>query len=169
MTGVQTCALPISSLSGVKDNLLVVEGLDMKQALSTDGGNHPRAQGAWLTGSRARRTDGPDMFLGVSMDQVVAKEFASQTQLGSIELAMEPTDLAGNCGFGFSCAYNNTLAWRNATTPLPTENTPRAVFERLFGASDGVDRESRQRAVRDRKSTRLNSSHIPLSRMPSSA
>jgi hypothetical protein len=135
----------IASLSGVRDNLLVVTGLDMKQALSNDGGNHPRAQAAWLTGCRARRTDGPDLFLGVSMDQIVAKEFSKGTQLGSIELAMEPTDLAGNCGFGFSCAYANTLAWRSPTNPLPVEANPRNLFERLFGASESTDRSVRLR------------------------
>src|SRR5262249_17319939 len=71
----------ISSLAGARDNMLVITGLDMKQALSNDGGNHPRAQAAWLTGCRARRTDGPDLYLGVSMDQIVAQEFAKQTQL----------------------------------------------------------------------------------------
>jgi hypothetical protein len=138
----------IASLAGVKNNMLVVSGLDMKQALSNDGGNHPRAQAAWLTGCRARRTDGPDLFLGVSMDQIVAKEFAKETQLGSIELAMEPTDLAGNCGFGFSCAYANTLAWRSATNPLPVEANPRNLFERLFGASESTDKSVRLHDLR---------------------
>jgi hypothetical protein len=101
-----------------------------------------------LTGCGARRTDGPDLRLGVSMDQIVAAEFAKETQLGSLELAMEPTDLAGNCGFGYSCAYNNTLAWRTATTPLPVEANPRSVFERLFGATETTDKAVRLRLLR---------------------
>jgi hypothetical protein len=138
----------IASLAPVQEQLLIISGLDMKQALSNDGGNHPRAQAAWLTGCRARRTDGPDLRLGVSVDQIVAKEFSKETQLGSLELAMEPTDIAGNCGFGFSCAYNNTLAWRSPTTPLPVESNPRNVFERLFGASETTDRTVRLRDLR---------------------
>lgn len=138
----------IAALAAVQDRLLIVQGLDMKPAMSNDNGNHPRAQAAWLTGSRARRTDGPDMYLGVSMDQVVAQEFSKETQLGSIELAMEPTDLAGNCGFGFSCAYNNTLAWRSPTMPLPVEANPRNMFERLFGASETSDPAVRMRQLR---------------------
>jgi hypothetical protein len=138
----------IAPLAPVQDRLLIIQGLDMKPAMSNDNGNHPRAQAAWLTGARARRTDGPDMYLGVSLDQIIAQEFAKETQLGSIELAMEPTDLAGNCGFGFSCAYNNTLAWRSPTMPLPVEANPRNVFERLFGASETSDPVVRQRQLR---------------------
>ena len=81
-------------------------------------------------------------------DQVVAQHIGRDTQLTSLELGLESVDILGACVSGYHCAYNNTLAWRNAKTPLPTENTPRAVFERLFGASDGTDRESRQRSVR---------------------
>ena len=57
-----------------------------------------------------------------------------------MELTVEPTDLAGSCAYRFSCAYNNTIAWRTPTTPLPMENNPRNVFERLFGASDSTDK-----------------------------
>jgi hypothetical protein len=92
------------------------------------------------------------MYLGTSMDQIVATEFSKDTQLGSIELAMEPTDLAGNCGFGFSCAYNNTLAWRTPTMPLPVEANPRNVFERLFGASETTEPSVRLRMLRTQAS-----------------
>ena len=138
----------LTSLAGVQDRLVILTGLDNKQATAHDGGQHPRAQASWLTGARAHKTDGPDLRLGVSMDQIVAREFAKDTQLGSLELAMEPTDLAGNCGYGFSCAYNNTIAWRTLTTPLPVEANPRNVFERLFGASDTTDPSVRRRHLR---------------------
>src|SRR6266849_10733175 len=118
---------------------LPISGLDSKPAYSSDNGNHPRAQSSWLTGCRAKKTDGPDIHLGVSLDQIVAREYAKETQLGSLELTLDPSDLAGNCAYGFSCAYNNTIAWRTPTTPLPMENNPRSVFERLFGASGTTD------------------------------
>jgi len=130
----------ISPLAAYKDRTIVVSGLDSKEAISSDQGPHPRAQAAWLTGCRAKKTDGPDIRLGTSLDQIIAKEYAKETQLGSLELTVEPTDLAGSCAYGFSCAYNNTIAWRTPTTPLPMENNPRNVFERLFGASDSTDK-----------------------------
>ena len=137
----------ITPLQAVRDRLVVVTGLDSKEANANDGGQHPRAQATWLTGCRARKTDGPDLRLGISMDQIVAKEFGKDTQLGSLELAMEPVDIAGSCGYGFSCAYQNTVSWRTPTTPQPVEANPRNVFERMFGASDTTDPVVRRRLL----------------------
>ena len=141
--------LILQPLEPFRDRLVVVSGLDNIQALSNaDAGQHPRAQSSWLTGCRAKKTDGPDIHLGISLDQIIAKEFARDTQLGSLELALEPTEIVGNCAYGFSCAYNNTISWRSPTTPQPMENNPRNVFERLFGASDSTDPAVRRRQLR---------------------
>ena len=134
-------------LEAFRDRAVVVAGLDSKEAISIDAGQHPRAQSSWLSGCRAFKTNGPDIRLGVSLDQILAREFEKETQLGSLELTLDPTDLAGNCAYGFSCAYNNTIAWRTPTTPLPMENNPRNVFERLFGVSDTTDPNVRQREL----------------------
>jgi len=138
----------LQPFEGLRDRTVVLAGLDSRQARSADSGQHPRAQSSWLTGCRAKKTDGPDIELGVSLDQIIAREYAKQTQLGSLELTLDPTDLAGNCAYGFSCAYNNTVAWRTPTTPLPMENNPRNVFERLFGASDTTDPTIRRRQLK---------------------
>lgn len=143
----------LGPLEAFRDRLVVVSGLDNIQALSNaDAGQHPRAQSSWLTGCRAKKTDGPDIHLGVSLDQIVAKEFAQQTQIGSLELALEPTEIVGNCSYGFSCAYNNTISWRTPTTPQPMENNPRNVFERLFGATDSTDPAVRRRQLKTQAS-----------------
>ena len=73
------------------------------------------------------------------MDQIAARALGSDTQLASLELALESVELLGACDAGYSCAYANTISWRTPTTPLPMENDPRAVFERLFGDSDSTD------------------------------
>jgi len=138
----------LQPLEAFRDRINIFSGLDSKEAISNDQGQHPRAQAAWLTGCRAKKTDGPDIQLGTSLDQIIAQETAKETQLGSLELTVEPTDLAGSCAYGFSCAYNNTVAWRNPTTPLPMENNPRNVFERLFGASDSTDAKVRRRMLK---------------------
>ena len=143
----------LAPLTPFRDRLTVVSGLDNIQALSNaDAGQHPRAQSSWLTGCRAKKTDGPDIHLGVSLDQIIAREFAQETQLGSLELALEPTEIVGNCSYGFSCAYNNTISWRTPTTPQPMENNPRNVFERLFGATDSTDPVVRRRQLRTQAS-----------------
>src|SRR4029453_9483555 len=41
-----------------------------------------------------------------------------------------------NCENGSACAYSNSISWRGPSTPNPPEIRPRAVFERLFGATD---------------------------------
>ncbi len=139
-------------LAPFKDRMLILSGLDSKEADAKDTGVHARIQAAWLTGVRPKRTEGPDIRLGVSMDQIAAREFGKETQLASIELAMEPTDLVGACLPGYSCAYNNTVAWRDATTPLPMEFDPRAVFERLFGTTRSTSPRDRLRYIQKRRS-----------------
>jgi hypothetical protein len=85
------------------------------------------------------------------MDQVAAAEFAKETQIASLELGIESNAMLGACDGGASCAYTNTIAWRTPTTPLPIENDPRAVFERLFGTTGSTDPKSRlARMKRDR-------------------
>jgi hypothetical protein len=79
-------------------------------------------------------TQGSDLSAGISMDQIVGRERGRETQLSSLELALESAE-AGTCDVGFSCAYTNTISWRGTSTPLPMEHNPRAVFERLFGDS----------------------------------
>ena len=135
----------LAPLAGFKERLLVVSGLDNASAVAgRDGasGGHSRCQGTWLTGARAKRTEG-EAEIGTSMDQVAAQAIGGETQLASLELALESVDLVGACETGYTCAYVGTISWRNPRTPLPMEVNPRAVFERLFGASESTDRRSR--------------------------
>jgi hypothetical protein len=133
----------LSPLESFRDRTLVISGLDSKEADARDGGVHPRCQTTWATGVKARATEGVDLRAGTSWDQFVARELGRETQLGSLELGIEPPAMGGSCGVGYSCAYSSTISWRNETTPLPMENNPRAVFERLFGASDTTDSRAR--------------------------
>ena len=107
------------------------------------GGDHARSAGTFLTGVPFKFTSGADVFGSVSMDQIAAQEFAKETQLASLELGIESNAMLGSCDGGSSCAYTNTIAWRTPTTPLPIENDPRAVFERLFGTSGSTDQAAR--------------------------
>ncbi|MBM3779291.1 MAG: DUF1552 domain-containing protein [Acidimicrobiia bacterium] len=142
----------LQPIAAFRDRTLVLSGFDSKEADAHDGGVHPRCQTAWLTGSKPFPTEGPGIRAGISMDQIAAAEFESETQLASMELALESFELAGACNFGYSCAYNNTLCWRNATTPIPMEVNPRVVFERMFGTADSTDQEARLAYVKKRRS-----------------
>ena len=136
----------LQPLAPFRDQLVVLSGMAHKEADGLPGegtGDHSRSQAAFLTGAHAKKTEGADIRAGVSMDQIVAQEFGRETQLQSLELGLENIPLAGGCEDAYSCAYSGTIAWRSATTPLPMEANPRAVFERLFGASDSTDRRTR--------------------------
>src|SRR5438034_8920229 len=136
----------LQPLTAFRDRLVVVSGLDNTPANANDGAPHPRCQTSWLTSVSAFKTEGANIHAGVSMDQIAAQEFGKATQLASLELTLEAFDLAGNCA-GYSCAYNATVSWRTPTTPLPMEANPRAVFERLFGASNTTDAKARLAAL----------------------
>ena len=126
----------LEPLAAFKDRMLVISGLDSQQAAGLTGevgGDHPRACTAWLTGTHAKMTSGADLRAGISADQIAAKEFGKHTQLASLEMGLESGEVVGACESAYGCAYYDTISWRNETTPLPMENRPRAIFERLFG------------------------------------
>ena len=116
------------------------------ESLGDGNGNHTRSTATWLNGVHPNFTQGADVRAGVTADQLAVIELGTETPLPSIELAVDLNFLVGNCDNGYSCTYLNTLSWRSATTPLPTENNPRAVFERMFG--DGGSRAQRLAQVR---------------------
>ncbi len=125
----------LSPLTPVKDQVTVFRGLAQHQAEGLGDGNaeHTRASSCWLNGVHPKLTEGADVQAGITADQVAANELCKDTQLTSLELALEPNYMVGNCNDGYSCVYMNTFVWKTATMPLPMENNPRVVFERLFG------------------------------------
>src|SRR5436190_9452741 len=145
----------LEPLRPFRDRLVVVTGLTNKPAFPADAegtGDHVRASATFLTGVHPKKTEGPDIRAGVSMDQLAAQALGKDTQLTSLELCLDSKELIGACEAGYSCAYANTLSWRNPTTPLPMENQPRAVFERLFGDSDNTTRAARLARIQEDRS-----------------
>jgi hypothetical protein len=126
----------LTPLAPYKNQLTVVSGLAQHQADAQDdgaNGDHTRATSSWLSGARAKRTEGADVESGITADQVAANVIGKGTPLPSLELAIDLNFLSGQCENSYACIYMNTIAWRSPTSPLPTENNPRIVFERLFG------------------------------------
>jgi hypothetical protein len=143
----------LKPLEGFRDQLTVISGLTQHQAdVLDDGanGDHTRGTSSWLTGVHPRHTEGADIRNGISADQIAANELGKDTSLPSLELSIDLSYLAGNCENGYSCVYMNTLSWSSPTTPNPTENNPRVVFERLFG--DGGTSAARLARARENKS-----------------
>jgi hypothetical protein len=140
----------LKPLEPYRNGITVFTGLSHVQAeaLGDGAGDHGRCCGGYLTGTHVKKTEGADITAGVSMDQVVAKQFGEKTQIPSIEVGLEPPSLVGSCDSGYSCAYTNTLSWADASTPLPVTINPREVFERLFGDGDSLDTKSRLAQLR---------------------
>jgi hypothetical protein len=155
----------LSPLAPFRTRLTVVSGLAQHQADAFDdgaNGDHTRGTSSWLTGVHPKRTEGADVRNGISADQIAAAEIGKHTALPSLELGIDLNFLAGQCENSYSCAYLNTLAWSSATTPLPTENNPRIVFERLFG--DGGTPAQRLAQARENRSI-LDAVREDLSRL----
>src|SRR5262252_4575698 len=107
--------------------------------------NHVRAAAVFLSGAHPVKKN--EAHVGITIDQVAAQHVGQDTPLPSIEMSMEPLNLT--CGdAGFTCAYRNTLSWASAALPLPMENNPQIVFERLFGdgSTDAQRQERRQQS-----------------------
>ena len=141
----------LAALAGHRDRFSVLTGLACVPSPGRPGGAHAKASTRFLT-DVSPPTSETWLDAGVSVDQILAQDAGRHTQLASLELAIESGETAGACDVGFACAYTNTISWRSANTPLPTENNPRVVFERLFGDSGSTDPQARRARIRQDKS-----------------
>ena len=141
----------LSALAPFREHILVLSGLECVPTPGRPGGAHAKASTRFLT-DVSPPTSETWLDAGISMDQILARQASAFTQLGSLEMAVESGETAGACDVGFACAYTNTISWLGPSTPLPTENNPRTVFERLFGDSGSTDPRARQARIRQDRS-----------------
>jgi hypothetical protein len=136
----------LSPLEKYRDRVTVVSNLFHASATGADAGaEHARSAAIYLSGGRPQKNA---VRAGVTLDQIAAEHISQDTPLPSLELGIEEVSLS--CGAGYGCAYFNTISWRTPTVPLPVENSPQAVFEKLFG--DGGTTEQRLRRKREDRS-----------------
>jgi hypothetical protein len=137
----------LEPLAPFRNQMLVLSGLNASWNYI-----HAGASGSFLTGTpRGGKTE-IEIIADVSMDQLLAKHFAGETQVPSLELSLDAPANAGACTGVLSCVYTHTLSWRGPTQPLPMEWNPRAVFETLFGDSGSTERAAREARLRQHKS-----------------
>jgi uncharacterized protein DUF1552 len=137
----------LEPLAPYKNQMLVLSGLKANWNYI-----HAGASGSFLTGTARGGTNEIEIIADVSMDQLLARHFASETQVASLELSMDAPANAGACTGQLSCVYTHTLSWKSPTQPLPMEWNPRAVFEKLFGDSGSTERAAREARLRQHKS-----------------
>jgi len=141
----------MSALAPFRDDVLVVSGLNSLPTRERPGGAHAKASTRFLT-NVSPPTSETWLDVGISMDQILASETGKHTQLPSMELSMESGETSGACDTGYACPYTSTIVWKSANTPLPTQNNPRVVFERLFGDAGTTDPKVRAARMRQQKS-----------------
>jgi hypothetical protein len=136
-----------------RGDITVISGLQNNAANKAQGGGHAKASGSFLSGMPPKYTAGADVHAGTTFDQVAAKQWAEETRVPSLQLGCEDSRMVGNCDTGSSCAYTNSLSWKNPDTPLAVDVNPRSVFERLFGTVDpSLDPATRARRALYRRS-----------------
>ena len=130
MTTLDELSPTLKPLAPVKEHVTAISNLELQNAYP---GTHATSNASFLSAARAKRTESTDYHLGTTVDQIAARQIGRQTQLPSLEMAMDLLSTVGQCDNGYACVYQNNLSWSSPTTPLPAEAHPRIVFETLFG------------------------------------
>jgi len=149
----------LSSLGPVREHVTAITNLELQNAYP---GSHATSNSAFLSAAKAKLTESTDYYLGTTVDQIAAQRIGQETQLPSLELAMDLLQVVGQCDNGYACVYQNNLSWSSPTTPLPAEAHPRIVFESLFGEGGSI---AERRAVLRKKASLLDSFNDDIARL----
>jgi hypothetical protein len=123
----------LKPLEAFRDRFLILSNLAENKGKQA-GSGHASSSATWLSGALIKDTAGEDVHAGTTIDQMIAAKIGQDTPIPSLELGIEDvSNMVGVCDGTSSCAYLNTMSWRNPTTPLPAEIDPRVIFERMFG------------------------------------
>src|SRR5436190_2825920 len=137
----------LTPLEKFRDRISIVSNLAHPAAggVGSDAGaDHARPAAVFLSGTHPEKDS---IRVGTTIDQIAAQHIGQDTPIPSIELSIE--EVALSCGSGYACAYSNTISWKTPTIPLPMENNPQVVFEKLFGdGSNNADRLARKQQSR---------------------
>lgn len=141
----------LSPLAEWRKYLTIVSNTDTRMAEPFDapeiGGDHFRSSAVFLTQAHPKQTQGSDLYVGTSMDQLIARKIGKETAIPSMQLCIENLDQAGGCYYNYACAYTDTISWASPSEPLPMIRNPRVAFDLLFGAgNNNADRSNRRQA-----------------------
>ncbi len=141
----------LSPLEPYRDYLTIVSNTDarMAEAQSPEevGGDHFRSSAVMYTHAHPKLTEGSDVRVGTSLDQLFVQRFGRDTPVPSMQISIEPVDQSGGCAYGYACVYTDTISWSAPDTPLPMVRDPRVLFEQLFGAGGTPEQRAQRRAT----------------------
>jgi len=129
---------PLAALEPWRDYMTIISNTDCRMAEPFNtpeiGGDHFRSSAVFMTQSHPKQTQGSDLYVGTSLDQLYAKRFGQDTPLPSMQFTIETVDQAGGCTYNYACAYMDAISWASPDEPLPMVRDPRIAFDLLFGA-----------------------------------
>jgi len=140
----------LSPLEPYRDYLTVISNTDVRMAEAFQateiGGDHFRSSAVFLTQAHPKQTEGSDVYVGTSLDQLYANRFGQDTPIPSMQLCIENINQSGGCAYGYTCVYTDSISWATPTQPLPVIRDPRVAFDQLFGAGGTAEeRDARRR------------------------
>ena len=143
----------LKPLEPFRDDITIISNTDVRNAeaftLPEIGGDHFRSSAVFLTQQHPKQTQGSDVHVGTSLDQLYAARFGQETPIPSMQLCIENVDQSGGCSYGYSCTYTDSISWASPEQPLPMVRDPRVVFDSLFGVG-ATPGERRQRRIEDK-------------------
>jgi hypothetical protein len=143
----------MAPLEPYRNDLTIVSNVDVHAAEAWAarevGGDHFRSSATFLTQAHPKQTEGSDVHVAESIDQMHATRFGADTPIPSMQLCIENVDQAGGCAYGYACVYTDSISWATPTEPLPMVRDPRVAFDQLFGVG-ATPRERSQRLATDR-------------------
>jgi hypothetical protein len=142
----------LKSLDAYRDYMTIISNTDVRQAEAVNpheiGGDHFRSSAVFLTHAHPKQTEGSDIHVGTSLDQMYARQFGQDTPIPSLQLCIENVDQAGGCAYGYACVYTDSISWASPNEPLPVIRDPRVVFEKLFGVGGSAEERASRRMTR---------------------
>ena len=139
----------LSPLAPFQDSLTIVSDSDVRMAEAFQpkeiGGDHFRSSAVFLTQSHPKQTEGSDVWVGTSLDQLYAQRFGQDTPIPSMQLCIENINQSGGCAYGYTCVYTDSISWASPTEPLPVIRDPRVAFDQLFGAGGTAEERAARR------------------------
>lgn len=139
----------LSPLEPFRDYLTIVSNTDVRMAEAFEpteiGGDHFRSSATFLTQAHPKQTEGSDVYVGTSLDQLYAQRFGQDTPIPSMQLCIENINQSGGCAYGYTCVYTDSISWASPTEPLPVIRDPRVAFDQLFGAGGTAEQRSARR------------------------
>ncbi len=139
----------LSSLEPFRDHLTIVGNTDVRMAEAFQpkeiGGDHFRSSAVFLTQAHPKQTEGSDVHVGTSMDQLFAQRFGQETPIPSMQLCIENINQSGGCAYGYTCVYTDSISWASPDQPLPVIRDPRVAFDQLFGGGGSAEERAARR------------------------